>query len=691
LAIIFKIFWQKKLDTYAPKLNSCTSVGKPTAYLLYALFTAKGARLWLTRNRTFAQMFGLTDTLNFFFSHNRNTQKQSVAGVVSLGILISGLCSFLVHAQTGLATTAEKPETAQEYQAELDSWMLTAFEGDPQAQYKVGTLNTNSEFKQADFEQAVYWYRQAARQGHVLAQYNLGHQYLLGVGVGKNEASAMKWWLEAAKQDHALAQFNIGRAYYLGIGFEQDHKQSKYWFSRAAGNDEPKSIEILTKLGWTEGQLDMSVAADFDLKPYSNADVMTTLQDRRKPNSASQLAIKEARDRRATPNLKSKITPIDLTKATSVAPNSKLSDVSRETKTIDDAQDVAIKTLAKASSPELKNSPELESSTLNIAKSKTRPGNLNLDEQMAEKKPLNKTVATEPRENLLAIKPLEKPAMIDSNKPVAVYTNPGIRSVLIAIIDDRSDLKIAKAGSQWSSVKSKTGIPVWMHGDYLKLDRALPSQGSVLGSVTGDNVNTRSVPIVSSGTLVGRLNKGERLKVIEKRDDWYRAIGPTRFIAWAKTPDLGAISVEAEPPFRAMPVVEAKPAAISATPAGKQAASKPDSRPRDDEWLFLQNASDFTLQLGSFVGVAKTQEYLQLIELNQRSNLHQLGSKTGGKQRTVFVFGAYKSRQLAKNTKKKIKQEQAWVRTLGGLQENRCKQWREQQPTPEEHQRYCKK
>ncbi|MFT5137456.1 MAG: TPR repeat protein [Arenicella sp.] len=647
-------------------------------YLLYALFTEKGAKLWLTKLRTFEQMFGLTETLNFFFSLNRNNKKQFVSGIVSLIILISGLCSFQVLAQTDLPTNIEKPETEQEYLAELDRWMLTAFEGDPQAQYRVGMLHTNAEFKQADFEQAAYWYRQAAIQGHVLAQYNLGHQYLLGVGVNKNEASAMKWWLEAAKQNHALAQFNIGRAYYLGIGLQQDHKQSQYWFSRAAGNNEPKSIEILTKLGWAEGP----VAADFD--PNTNPDVMTTLHGRKKPNPVSQLKIKEARDRRATPNLKSKITPIDPSKITSAAAKPKLGDVTRETKTKDDAQSVAIKALAKASSPKLRNSPELESSTLNIAKNKTRPGNLTLDEQQAEKMPLNKTVATEPSENSLTIKPLEKPALINNNRPVAVYTNPRIRSVLIAIIDDRTDLKIAKAGSQWSSVKSSAGIPVWMHGDYLKLDRALPSQGSVLGSVTGDNVNARSVPIVSTGTLVGRLNKGERLSVIEKRDDWYRVIGPTRFIAWVKTPDLGALAVKAEPEVKAE-------LGVKATPVFKQAASKPDSRPRDDEWLFLQNASDFTLQLGSFVGVAKTQDYLKRIELSQRPNLHQLGSKTGGKQRTVFVFGAYKSRQLAENTKLKMKQEQAWVRTLGGLQKNRCKQWQEQQPIPEEHQRYCKK
>jgi hypothetical protein len=52
----------------------------------------------------------------------------------------------------------------------------------------------------------------------------------------------------------------IGRAYYLGIGLEQDHQKSKYWFSRAA-----------------DGDIDTSLAPDFEGKPGSNAVVMKAI------------------------------------------------------------------------------------------------------------------------------------------------------------------------------------------------------------------------------------------------------------------------------------------------------------------------------------------------------------------------------------------------------------------------------
>ena len=639
------------------------------------------------KNLHFEQIFGLADTLIYSFLFYSDNKKQAVRRIVSLGILLSCIFSFQVHAQTDLISTSEKPKTEQEYRAKLDRWMLTAFEGDPQAQYKVGVLHTNSQFHEPDFEQAIYWYRQAARQGHIQAQYNLGHQYLLGVGVNKNEASAMKWWLKAAKQDHSLAQFNIGRAYYLGIGLEQDHKSSKYWFSRAADNEEPKSIEILAKLGWADGDIDTSVAPDFEGKPNSNAAAMKALeldgktdehtfaQDTRKTNPASQLAIKEARDRRATPNLKSKITPFELSAKTSVAPKPNADNLGRETGPQDDAQRNSQKPFAKTKNSELMNGPqprnslELNNNKPSIAQNRDSDSN----QQQPTRKPPKEAIASDSGKDLAKIQQVKKTIPIDNQKPVAIYTNPRIRSVLIAIINDRSDLTIIKAGSQWSSVKSNKGIPVWMHGDYLKLDRPLANNDSVLGRVTGNNVNARSVPIILSGTLVGRLNKGERLRVIEKRGKWYRVIGPPRFTAWMKARDFSAPTVKTRPALKQ-----------------EQAASKPDSRYSDNEWLFQQKANDYTLQLGSFVGDTQTGNFLSSIDFRQSSNLHQLGSKIDNIQRTVFVYGAYKNREMATNTKLKIDQKQAWVRTVGGLQKNRCTQWREQRPTPEELQRYCK-
>jgi len=42
------------------------------------------------------------------------------------------------------------------------------------------------------------WYRKAADQGYVLAQYNLGIEYQLGQSVPQDYAEAIRWYRKAA-------------------------------------------------------------------------------------------------------------------------------------------------------------------------------------------------------------------------------------------------------------------------------------------------------------------------------------------------------------------------------------------------------------------------------------------------------------------------------------------------------------
>ena len=53
---------------------------------------------------------------------------------------------------------------------------------------------------------AVEWYLNAAKQGHVNAQYNLGLCYAVGEGVDEDEEEAVKWLRKAADQGHVDAK-----------------------------------------------------------------------------------------------------------------------------------------------------------------------------------------------------------------------------------------------------------------------------------------------------------------------------------------------------------------------------------------------------------------------------------------------------------------------------------------------------
>jgi len=64
-----------------------------------------------------------------------------------------------------------------------------------------------------NFEEAVKWYRAAARQECAPAQCNLGLCYQTGRGVAQNQEKAIKWFIRAARQGDKTAQHNLGLHY----------------------------------------------------------------------------------------------------------------------------------------------------------------------------------------------------------------------------------------------------------------------------------------------------------------------------------------------------------------------------------------------------------------------------------------------------------------------------------------------
>lgn len=62
--------------------------------------------------------------------------------------------------------------------------------------------------------------------------------YEKGAGVEKNYKQADAWYRKAARQGHALAQNNLGSMYYYGKGVEKDYLQAFDWVSdgRTTGN-----------------------------------------------------------------------------------------------------------------------------------------------------------------------------------------------------------------------------------------------------------------------------------------------------------------------------------------------------------------------------------------------------------------------------------------------------------------------
>lgn len=87
-----------------------------------------------------------------------------------------------------------------------------------------------------------------AKNGDVLAQYNLGWMYDNGEGVVQNYEKAFEWYSKAANQGFAMAQYNLGLLYQNGQGVEKDDQRAFEWYRKAASNGHPQAKLVLAEL-----------------------------------------------------------------------------------------------------------------------------------------------------------------------------------------------------------------------------------------------------------------------------------------------------------------------------------------------------------------------------------------------------------------------------------------------------------
>lgn len=95
-----------------------------------------------------------------------------------------------------------------------------------------------------DVQEGQKYYRLAADQGSLEAQYNLGTISL----EKNNEKDAYKWYLMAAKKGHAMAQNNLGTIYATGRTVKKNLDEAEKWFLMAAQRGDASAAENLKKL-----------------------------------------------------------------------------------------------------------------------------------------------------------------------------------------------------------------------------------------------------------------------------------------------------------------------------------------------------------------------------------------------------------------------------------------------------------
>jgi len=75
--------------------------------------------------------------------------------------------------------------------------------------------------------------RDAAEQGHALAQHGLGFMYMEGECAAKNAELAVEWFTKAADQGLAGSLTTLGMMYEEGNGVEQDSEKAQEYYKKA--------------------------------------------------------------------------------------------------------------------------------------------------------------------------------------------------------------------------------------------------------------------------------------------------------------------------------------------------------------------------------------------------------------------------------------------------------------------------
>ena len=150
--------------------------------------------------------------------------------------------------------------------SDVDALKAKAAAGDPEAQNSLGVRYRLGDGVERDKEEAVRWFRQAARQGYATAMFNLGAMYYNGDGVPTDDVLGYTWFLaandkgtdtpaadavsrgasELGHQTQAQAMMNVAHFYELGEVGPKDEAAAARWYERAIALD---SNEARVRLG----------------------------------------------------------------------------------------------------------------------------------------------------------------------------------------------------------------------------------------------------------------------------------------------------------------------------------------------------------------------------------------------------------------------------------------------------------
>lgn len=145
---------------------------------------------------------------------------------------------------------------------------VSAQSGDAESQYRAGQQQRLQARTPSEVALAESYLLQAARQGHLAAQTELGTLYYLDLPDSPRLDSAHYWWQTAARSGEPRAQHLLGLFYLNGQsvgqnGSQPDLVRAYAWTSLAADADLPEALDTLRSLEEKLNSNQIQVARQF--------------------------------------------------------------------------------------------------------------------------------------------------------------------------------------------------------------------------------------------------------------------------------------------------------------------------------------------------------------------------------------------------------------------------------------------
>ncbi|HMS86537.1 MAG TPA: tetratricopeptide repeat protein [Nitrospira sp.] len=163
---------------------------------------------------------------------------------VTINRLLPLISLLMLYTVVSSCTSPPQPSSQPLATGPVASELLKRAQGgDPKAQNQLGLHYSEGRELPQNYQEAKYWFKRAADQGHAGAQVNLGTLYALGQGAPFSDPMALFWFQKAADQRNALAFAKLGMMYERGRGVSQNFVEAHMWYNLSAAYGEKRAAE----------------------------------------------------------------------------------------------------------------------------------------------------------------------------------------------------------------------------------------------------------------------------------------------------------------------------------------------------------------------------------------------------------------------------------------------------------------